>query len=242
MANPEHLKILKQGANAWNKWRKENPAITPDLNLANVSGAERAKVDLSVADIGWADLGRRHFYGADLSKAGLRGADLQGVELGRAYLGGADLSKADLASAILVHAYLGGANLNGAYLHDANLNGANLNNADFTDARMGTTVFGDNDLSTVKGLETMRHSGPSTIGFDTIYKSKGNIPEVFLRGCAVPEDFIVYMKSLVGKAIDFYSCFISYSSQRRRLRPAALCRLTGKERSLLEVRRKCQVG
>jgi hypothetical protein len=29
----------------------------------------------------------------------------------------------------------------------------------------------------------------------------------------VPEDFITYMKSLVGKAIEFYSCFISYSSQ-----------------------------
>jgi hypothetical protein len=29
----------------------------------------------------------------------------------------------------------------------------------------------------------------------------------------VPEDFIVYMKSLVGKPIEFYSCFISYSSK-----------------------------
>jgi len=75
------------------------------------------------------------------------------------------------------------------------------------------TVFGDNDLSIVKGLEIMHHWGPSTIGIDTIYKSKGNIPEVFLRGAGVPEDFIVYMRSLVGKAIEFYSCFISYSSQ-----------------------------
>ncbi len=59
----------------------------------------------------------------------------------------------------------------------------------------------------------MQHRAPSTIGIDTIYKSKGNIPEVFLRGAGVPEDFIVYMRSLVGKAIEFYSCFISYSSQ-----------------------------
>ena len=29
----------------------------------------------------------------------------------------------------------------------------------------------------------------------------------------MPEDFIVYMKSLVGKPIEFYSCFISYSSK-----------------------------
>lgn len=65
----------------------------------------------------------------------------------------------------------------------------------------------------MKGLETVKHFGPSSIGIDTIYKSKGNIPEVFLRGAGVPEDFITYMRSLVGKAIDFYSCFISYSSK-----------------------------
>ncbi len=73
-------------------------------------------------------------------------------------------------------------------------------------------MFGDTDLSTARGLETVRHEFPSTIGIDTIYNSKGNIPEVFLRGCGVPEDFIIYMRSLVGKAIEFCSCFISYST------------------------------
>ena len=28
MANPEHLEILKQGVEAWDKWRTENPGIT----------------------------------------------------------------------------------------------------------------------------------------------------------------------------------------------------------------------
>jgi hypothetical protein len=103
------------------------------------------------------------------------------------------------------------ADLRGANLRGANLRGANLGGADLTQALIADTTFGNNDLSEVKGLETVRHVGPSTIGIDTIYKSKGKIPEVFLRGCGVPEDFIVYMKSLVGKAIEFYSCFISYS-------------------------------
>jgi hypothetical protein len=53
--------------------------------------------------------------------------------------------------------------------------------------------------------------GPSTIGIDTIYKSGGKIPEVFLRGCGVPENFITFHKSLVNSPIEFYSCFISYS-------------------------------
>jgi hypothetical protein len=62
-------------------------------------------------------------------------------------------------------------------------------------------------------LDTVRHEGPSTVGIDTIYKSKRKIPEVFLRGSGVPRYIILYMKSLVGKPIDLYSCLISYSSK-----------------------------
>jgi hypothetical protein len=173
MANLKHLKILKQGVDAWNQWTLENPRITADLD------------------------------GANLRDSNLRGADLLGANLGAA-----NLRAANLAWALLAEANLGGADLVWA-----DLRGANLAWADLTKATISYTTFGDNDLSNVKGLETVHHSGPSTIGIDTIYKSKGNIPEVFLRGCGVPEDFIVYMKSLVGKPIEFYSCFISYSSK-----------------------------
>jgi hypothetical protein len=76
---------------------------------------------------------------------------------------------------------------------------------------VGLSIFSNNDLSSVKGLDTVSHSAPSTIGIDTLYNSGGNIPEVFLRGCGVPETFITFAKSLVGKPIEFYSCFISYS-------------------------------
>ena len=31
MANPEHLAILIQGVEVWNRWREENPEIRPDL-------------------------------------------------------------------------------------------------------------------------------------------------------------------------------------------------------------------
>jgi hypothetical protein len=33
-----------------------------------------------------------------------------------------------------------------------------------------------------------------------------------LRGCGVPDQFIAYIGSLIGQPIQFYSCFISYSS------------------------------
>src|SRR5439155_1880967 len=76
-------------------------------------------------------------------------------------------------------------------------------------------VFGDVDLSVAKGLETVHHYGPSTIGIDTIYHSQGNIPEAFLKGAGVQENFLTNMRALVESMspIDFYSCFISYSSK-----------------------------
>jgi len=78
---------------------------------------------------------------------------------------------------------------------------------------MEGTNFGSNDLRTVRGLNTVVHYGPSAIGIDTLYKSGGDIPDVFLRNCGVPDDFVTYLPSLIGaqQAIQFYSCFISYS-------------------------------
>lgn len=75
------------------------------------------------------------------------------------------------------------------------------------------TIFGDNDLGVVTGLELVNHGGPSVIGIDTLYRSGGSIAEGFLRGCGVPDEFITYLPSLISaqQAIQFYSCFISYS-------------------------------
>jgi hypothetical protein len=94
-----------------------------------------------------------------------------------------------------------------------NFHSARLCNTDLSDAFVGSTLFSDIDLSMVKGLETVRHSGPSSIAIDTIYLSGGKISEVFLRGVGVPDNFIAYIGSLVGKPIEFYSCFISYSTK-----------------------------
>ncbi len=113
----------------------------------------------------------------------------------------------------LKNADLTGANVSHAKLREANLSEANLSEADFTAAEARDTIFANVDLSATKGLEAIVHQGPSTIGIDTIYKSRGKIPDVFLRGCGVPENFIEYMRPLVVSPIDFYSCFISYSHE-----------------------------
>lgn len=73
-------------------------------------------------------------------------------------------------------------------------------------------MFVDCDLSLVKGLETLNHLGPSSIGTDTLYQSRGNIPEVFLRDAGLSEEIISLIKGIAG-GIQFYSCFISHSSK-----------------------------
>jgi hypothetical protein len=127
----------------------------------------------------------------------------------------ADLSGAALREADLSRAHLGSADLRGADLRAADLRGADLRGADLRGACCSATIFSDVDLSEVKGLEWVKHVGPSTVGIDAIFQSRGKIPKAFLRGCGLPDVMITYIPALVGavRPFQFYSCFISYSSK-----------------------------
>jgi len=182
MANEEHLAIIKQGAEVWNDWRNKNPEIQPDLRYVALSGKGLVSVNFSAAL---------------LSSANLRGADLSRADLSRADLSGANLIEADLSGANLIEADLSGANLSGAnlsytylidtYLIDTDLSDANLSGADLSRAGISKTKFSDNDLSVAEGLDLIVSAGPSTIGTNTLYKSKGQIPEAFLRECGLSD-------------------------------------------------------
>jgi hypothetical protein len=137
----------------------------------------------------------------------LRGVDLRGADLHRADLRGANLDGADLSFSNLSEA-----NLCEAGLRAANLSRAILSLTDFSNTRLGYTVFGAVDLTEAKNLHMCRNEGPSTIGIDTIYHSKGKIAEEFLRGAGVPDNFITFIRSLTCKALECYPCFISYPS------------------------------
>jgi hypothetical protein len=223
MANQEHLAILQQGVEPWNQWREAHRDLCPELSDAvlqraqlggaNLSGADLRRVDLREADLSGTNLSGARLRRAIFYRANLRGADLSEASVAQADLIGANLHQANLSHADLSGSLLSWAILKAANLSAANLSGANLRDADLTEARLRDTIFADLDLSTVKGLEKAMHEGPSTIGINTIYESRGKIPEVFLRGCGVPEDFIGYIGSMVGRAVEFYSCFISYSAK-----------------------------
>jgi uncharacterized protein YjbI with pentapeptide repeats len=124
MANQQHVAILKQGPQAWNAWRQQNPTVTPDLSKGNLKGA--------------------NLSGANLSRANLSEADLRGVDLGSAHLPYfiahtpplpqelvfdweypvADLRNTDLSNSNLSRSDLRNADVSGANLSGVNLTGA----------------------------------------------------------------------------------------------------------------------
>ena len=240
MANQEHIDLLKQGAKAWNAWRQKHPNIQPDLSGANLLNVSLIGADLSGTNFIGADLSGADFYthvgklsdkpGAVrkyltyFSKTGgFTGITARKWEREKSTilityfsdLSGANFSKASLNYTNLTAANLSKVNLRGADLTGADLTSANLRGADLSRAVVRDTKFNDLDLRLTKGLETIKHDGPSTIGIDTVIRSKGNIPEVFLRGVGVPNVFIEYIHALNQNPIQYYTCFISYSSRNQ---------------------------
>lgn len=175
MADPEHLKILKQGVKVWNRWREENPKVEPDLSYVKLTKADLTR--------------------ADLTGAHLRGANLYEANLYNAKLEGATLTQTDLT----------GANFPEAKLLYCSLDGANLN-----EAIISNTSFGFTSLKNVKNLNLCYHNGPSSIDFQTLQNS-WPLPIEFLRGVGLPDNYIEYLPTLIGEAVQFYSCFMSYS-------------------------------
>lgn len=197
MANPEHLAILQRAltepdASSWNSWRAENPELTPDLSDADLHGLR--------------------FEAFDFRRSNLRKAYLPGCSFLIPLLTDADLTEAKLNTSTYWGGSFQNANLFNTNLRLAVLQSVNLDGANLASATLHRTVFADLDLSTTKGLESVSHDGSSEISISTLYRSGGNIPEVFLRSCGVPETMITFAKSLVGKPIQYYSAFISYSS------------------------------
>ena len=196
-----------------------------DLTQANLSGAflnradlRRAKLSLAIfhmANLSEANLSETYLSGADLSKADLKKAFFIRSDLANVDLSNSDCQRADFRWAYLIKARFNGANLSGANLIEANLTKAELTQSNLSEAFIAWSCFGDNDLSQTHGLNAVKHFGPSTIGIDTIYRSKGNIPEEFLRGAGVPEHFISYTGYLNEKAFEHNSCFISFSGNDR---------------------------
>ncbi|MBD2085277.1 pentapeptide repeat-containing protein [Trichocoleus sp. ST-U3] len=150
MANKQQRALLKQGVEAWNKWRKLSPGIPPNLIGADLRQEDLGGVNLAGASLCSADLSGANLMQASLHRTDLRGADLRGASLSKADLSEADITEANLSEAYLFEANLSRVNLEGAdmhwvYLGKADLSGANLVGANLREVDMrGANLIGAN--------------------------------------------------------------------------------------------------
>jgi len=130
MPRSEQVSKLKEGARAWNAWRRENPRAEPQLDDLNLP------------------VGHRQFGLAQGGPIDLSQADLSRAVLDHATLIDADLTGAYLLQANLAHARLTGANLSGANLSDARLDHADLKEARLAEATLcGASLKGARNLT-----------------------------------------------------------------------------------------------
>ena len=147
MADSDHVSKIKQGAAAWNRWRKEEPDVLPDLGWANLNGLNLDGVVFAKSVLKLAFCKGCSFVGADFSGASMRGVNLEGCDLR-----GAVFREANLEGAHMLGADLTGADFAGANLKLANFDGAVLKDADFTGAKKlrASQLFRLKDLENLK--------------------------------------------------------------------------------------------
>lgn len=209
MANPEHVKILKQGVKVWNKWKSESLNCDESVNDACLHAAdflglddplgaelfemsliganpnEFLQINLRKANLTGENLSGADLSGDDLSGANLKDANLIGVNFKETNLNGTNLSGSNIVDVDFRKANLSGANFKYANISGANFSGAILLKTNFQKAMIDSCNLDKIDLSKSKNLKTVIHDGPSPIGIDTIYKSNGEIPKEFLLGCGL---------------------------------------------------------
>jgi uncharacterized protein YjbI with pentapeptide repeats len=182
------------------------------LPIAKLIGAELMETKLKNAKLKAANLNGARLYGTDLTGADLSDAVLTNTDMSTVALANANLIGAELSSAKVAYSDLSFANLTNAVLNYAHLNDVNLTSANLTGARVNETIFADLNLATVVGLEKCHHTGPSLIDYRTLEKS-GPLPLKFLRGIGLPDHLIEHLPTPFKQAIEYFSCFISYSTK-----------------------------
>lgn len=199
-------------------------------------------LDLSSADLRGYDLAGMIFTQSDFRNAQLDSSDLTGAKFSGCILEGAHFMRArgrdvifedcrainvrfdevrftgasfvdvEARGSIFQDATLWKSTWKECDLREAVFAASNLDEAYFDRVILGDTIFARVSLDTVIGLETCRHVGASTIGIDTLYRSRSDLAH-FLRAAGVPSDFASYTSAFTSQAIEYESCFLSYSAR-----------------------------
>ena len=191
MRNGDFMGAMVRRADLSNCYMNNVHFYRADLREANLSRSIAPGSNLRGADMRNANLAGINLDGATLSEANLSGADLTNANLDRANLDRANFSGANLTGASFNGANLSRTNLAGAVLNEADfyeavLNDVGTHEADFNNCIIGYTVFQNCAMDTAQGLESVRHDAPSTIGLDTLLRSRGALPQSFILGSGIP--------------------------------------------------------
>jgi len=179
MANPEHLANLKEGVEAWNRWRADNPDVVPDLEKAEIEIVNLAGINFNKTALRWA-----RFKPTDMT-----GADLRDADFGYAHVAGSKMDGANLTGAYFREAALMDTSLRGTNCHHAILSGASLIGADLSDAILESARISDRALLMQAKLHNARMAGAdlttsdlSNAEFIRADLKGANLNQAFLQG------------------------------------------------------------
>jgi len=174
MANKTHLKIINQGPAAWNRWRRTNPKIIPDL-----SGANLGELKLEGVNLRSVDLSRAVLNPANLIKADFSESNLEGTNLCRCNLRGAKFHLTNARGA-----WFGAANLVGAQFLQSDLNNTYFYNANLRKVRFEHKAISNSDMSFsyFQGA-TLRNVDLSRVQFPGVDFRRTKFTYVSFRDC-----------------------------------------------------------
>ncbi len=128
MSNSDHVNILMQGVHVWNRWRKSNPDVTPDLSRL------RLPVDVTESSPLWDDSRRWiDLTGVDLTDANMETVHMKDVWLTDAVLDGANCRHVRMENVQFQGASLTRVSFTGAFLLSVNLRDCRLTDAVMTE-------------------------------------------------------------------------------------------------------------
>lgn len=150
--NNNHLDILNKGIEYWNRWRKDNPLIVPDLSHGEFYRGWFVDGNFDNCNLEWAGFGEATIGGCTFRNATLTNTNFMRATLAYANFEGAkfdyttlpaNFQNANLQNANLENTNLSNLSLAGANLKDANLKKCNLEDANLQHTNLNATILDD---------------------------------------------------------------------------------------------------